>query len=241
MADWNVIRLESTSSTNDDAARSGAAWDVFVAREQTGGRGRIGHKWHSAPGMDLAMTAVLPVGGLDFARAATLPVAIGLAVARFVASRLGNATSGGATRAVALKWPNDVIAGGRKIAGILCERRGDNVCAGIGLNVRTRVFPPDIAARAVSLSLLGCETGPEEALHGVLDEIARLWAAWRENGLGDFMDEISSIDWLKGSVVEVTQTDGDRSPVRGLCSGISPDGALVVGGRKIWAGEGVRA
>ena len=149
MIDWRIHHKAETASTNRDA-RAGAHGDVYIADFQTAGRGRLDHKWLSPPGTNLMMSAVLDVGGLSPEAVSTLPLVVGLAVVRAVRSFLSAADA----RTVALKWPNDVLVGGRKVAGILCERNGDAVIVGIGINVKQRIFPPEIAARAISLAAL---------------------------------------------------------------------------------------
>ena len=132
-----------TESTNLDA-REGVHGDVFTADEQTAGRGRLDHRWLSPPGANLMLSAVLDVADLPPEQIVTLPLAVGLAVHACIARFLPD-------RPIALKWPNDVYVSGLKIAGILCERHGDSVVAGIGVNVNQTVFAPEIAARATSL------------------------------------------------------------------------------------------
>ncbi|MCR5415124.1 MAG: biotin--[acetyl-CoA-carboxylase] ligase [Kiritimatiellae bacterium] len=222
---WRIFRKAQTVSTNIDA-RAGRPGDVFTALWQSAGRGRLDHKWLSAPGKNLMMSAVLDASGLPPEHAATLPLAVGLAVAD------------AAGPSAMVKWPNDVLAGGLKLAGILCERHEDCVIAGIGVNVNETRFPPAIAARATSLALLyGREFSLDEVLYAVLDALAVRFVQWRKGGLAPLMDELSSRDFLKGRVISVVQTDDDGSPVSGRCSGIAPDGTLTVAGRSIWAGE----
>ena len=139
-------RKETTASTNADA-REGRPGDVFVAEFQTAGRGRLDHEWHAARGENLTFSVVLDAADASPAEVATLPLVVGLAVTRAVGELLGNSSL------VAVKWPNDVLVGGKKICGILCERNGDAVIAGVGLNVNQIDFPAEIAVRATSLRL----------------------------------------------------------------------------------------
>jgi len=157
----------------------------------------------------------------------TLPLVVGLAVRR---------VTGGA-----VKWPNDVLVDGRKIAGILCERNGDNVICGIGVNVNQTVFPAEIAARATSLRLVrGDAQDLDAVLAALLAELGALYETWRAGGFAAVYAELAAHDALKGAVVSVRQTDGDPAPVEGLCGGIGVDGALLVAGRPVYAGEAVR-
>ena len=217
---FRIFRKATTESTNLDA-RAGAHGDVFVARAQTAGRGRLDHRWLARPGENLTFSAVLSVAGLP------LPLVAGLAVRR---------VTGGA-----VKWPNDVLVDGRKIAGILCERDGDNVICGIGVNVNETAFPADLAARATSLKLVrGAAQDLDAVLAALLAELGALYETWRAGGFAAVYAELAAHDALKGTAVAVFQTDGDPEPVKGLCGGIRADGALLVAGRPVFAGEAVR-
>lgn len=248
---WKVHFLDETGSTNDDAA-SGGAWEAWTARSQRAGRGRIGHEWHSAPGENLILSAVLPLPA-DAAHAATLPLAVGLAVARAAQTFLDTWSAGDAAPRPAtqppnlpttqppnhptIKWPNDILAGGRKLAGILCERHGDTAVAGIGLNVRQTQFPPELASRAVSLALCGSSASVDDVRNAVLDNLSDVVETWLRGGFQAIWPQIAQIDALKGRYVAVSRTDGDPSPARGVCGGIAPDGSLIVAGERVWAGE----
>lgn len=227
---WRIHHATETVSTNLDA-RAGRHGDVYCADFQTAGRGRLDHRWLSPPGANLMMSVVLSVDGLDPARVSTLPLVVGLAVVRALKPVLPGAE-------VELKWPNDVFVDGRKISGILCERQGDAVIAGIGVNVRQSSFPPEIAARATSLALCGAQASSVAAVRdAVLVEIAALYALWRESGFAAVHPSVVAVDFLKGRSVAVRQTDDDAAPVVGVANGICADGALDVGGVRIYAGE----
>ena len=224
---WRIFHRAATESTNTDA-RAGVPGDVFTADFQTAGRGRLDHRWESTKGENLMMSAVLDVADLAPESAATLPLVVGLAVAdalRFAGE-------------MRLKWPNDVLAGGRKIAGILCERHGDSVIAGMGVNVNQTSFPGEIAARATSVALLtGKCADVARVRDGVLAALAARYGAWRGGGLEAVLGDLAAADYLKGRQVEVSQTDDDAAPVAGICGGIAADGALIVGDVRIYAGE----
>ncbi len=163
-ASLRVLRHDVVDSTNECAhaaleageARDG---DVHVARGQTRGRGRLGRRWESPPGEGLYVSLVhLPPPPGPHAPAVTM--AAGLALLDLL---LGL----GVERA-RLDWPNDVVAGGAKLAGVLVESRGfvperPHFVIGVGLNVRQSSFPEELlSARAVtSLHLLGIQTEPE--------------------------------------------------------------------------------
>ena len=227
---WRLYHKESTLSTNLDA-RQGRPGDVFTADEQTAGRGRLDHPWHSGKGENLALSAVLDVTDLPAEHVATLPLMVGLGVAQAVERLLGGRRTG-------IKWPNDVLVAGRKIAGILCERHGERVIAGLGVNVNARRFPDAFAARATSFALEGAANVPVAAVReAVLAELARLYPVWRGQGLSAFYAQIAERDVLKGKIVEVSQSAGDARRVRGICGGIAPTGVLRVGDEPVYAGE----
>lgn len=230
MIDWHIFHKRETLSTNTDA-RAGRHGDVFTADFQTAGRGRLDHKWLSDRGENLMMSAVLDVAALDVAHAATLPLAAGLAVVKTVSAFLG------AEADVKLKWPNDVYVTGLKIAGILCERVGDNVIVGIGINVRQKRFPEEILTRATSLELNGSLASVDEVRDALLKNLSAVYEVWGDGGFEAVYPEISAVDWLKDREVSVMQTDGDSEPISGRCGGIAPDGSLIIDGRSVWAGE----
>jgi len=253
MSPWRIHHRKDTVSTNLDA-HSGAPGDVFTADYQTAGRGRLDHKWLSPPGTNLMMSVVLSVEGLSPEHVSTLPLVAGLAVARGLSPLTGGLSP-------KLKWPNDVLVDGRKLAGILCERQGDNVIVGVGVNVGQRDFPPEIAALATSLALLGEGTVPSTLWPSmpcgdssslfvlglvpsmgvvrdrILAELGELHAIWRENGFAAVYPQIVAVDALRGQFLSVLQTDDDTTPISGICGGILPDGSLDVGGVPVYAGE----
>jgi BirA family biotin operon repressor/biotin-[acetyl-CoA-carboxylase] ligase len=165
---WGVPLVEafaSIGSTNDRAAElaatGAAAYTVVLADEQTAGRGRRGARWWSPPGHGLLMSVVAPSGGgtagvpvvvpsggaAGGAGAGTcLPLVVGLSVAEAV-ERLAPEAD------VRVKWPNDLLLGGRKLGGVLCEASGDTVVVGIGLNLRrpARTVPDPVMGLATSL------------------------------------------------------------------------------------------
>ena len=235
---WRIHRRDETESTNIDAL-AGSHGDVFTADFQTAGRGRLDHRWISPPGTNLMMSAVLDVSGMAPDRVATLPLVAGLSVAKALEG------IGARVRSVpwlegrvALKWPNDVLVDGRKIAGILCERHGDNVVVGIGVNVRQREFAPEIAGSATSLLLAtGREMKVSQVRGEVLGQLLKWYGIWKERGFVAVHPEVAAVDFLKGRTLEVLQTDEDPQPLRGDCGGIMPDGTLDVGGTPVYAGE----
>ena len=226
---WTIHHKHVTESTNLDA-RAGKPGDVFTADEQTAGRGRLDHTWLSQPGKNLMLSVVLDATGVSPAEVATLPLVVGLAAA--------TATSLLLLRQTLIKWPNDVLIYNRKLAGILCERHGDSVIAGVGINVNQKVFAPEIALRATSLMQIDGQERPLETVRrAFLKTLAPFYDSWRQNGFSAIHPLVAACDALKGKEVSVLQTDSDPAPVTGLCGGIQDDGTLLVGDTPIFAGE----
>jgi BirA family transcriptional regulator, biotin operon repressor / biotin---[acetyl-CoA-carboxylase] ligase len=227
-----LVVAGETASTNDDARVAAAAGAphgaAFLADAQTAGRGRGGHTWHSPPGENLYISMIarprVPASSV-----APVALVVGVAIARVIEAR---------GVPVWIKWPNDVLAGearegepailsAKKLAGVLVEGqlKGGEVTSlviGAGVNVRARSFPPEIAARATSLAILGVQdldrsTLAAEILAGVGAAVARFEA----DRLDGFLADLGQFDALVGARVEV-------SGVRGVASGIDDDGLLLV-------------
>lgn len=228
---WRLHALDSVGSTNDEAARLaevGASEGTVVwAREQTGGRGRRGRHWASAVGNLYCSTVLRP--DCMAQRAAELGFVAALAVADLV--RDG--------RAVRVKWPNDVLVEGGKLAGILPESsvggggEVEHVVLGIGVNVG---FAPQLAEMRYPGAMLGGTV--VAALEGLTAGLARWLAAWRMKGFGAIRTA-----WLEragplGASVDVRLGE---ELVSGRFAGMDRDGALLldtaVGPRRIVSGE----
>ena len=235
--DWRITHKSVTESTNKDAL-GGKPGDVFVADMQTAGRGRLDHRWLSPPGENLMMSAVVDVADVPPQETATLPLVAGLAVAQAVSGVLSVQGNGSRAADVKIKWPNDVLIDRRKICGILCERNGDSVIIGIGVNVNQTVFAPEISGRATSICLeLGSSHDVEHVRDVVLSRLSECTERWRRNGFAALLPELSAFDCLMGRRVAVRRTDDDSAPADGMCGGIRPDGMLDVAGEAISAGE----
>ena len=237
---WKIHHKRETESTNLDA-RDGEPWDVFTADYQTAGRGRLDHKWLSPPGANLLMSAVLSVEGLSPEQVSTLPLVVGLAVAKgltpFFKGFSGSVPNFSGSVPM-IKWPNDVLIGGKKVAGVLCERNNDKVIVGIGINVEKQDFPPELQDKAISLGSVHNFSGSVPKVRSaVLGQLGWLYGIWRENGFGAVWPEIAALDCLRGQTLSVRQTDDDAAPIAGVCGGIQRDGSLDVGGVKVYAGE----
>ncbi len=232
---------ESLVSTNDRLkalARGGAPeWTAVLADRQTGGRGRESRTWVSPPGGLYLSVLLRP----RFERVGLLPLAAGVAVAE-AAGELGVAT--------ALKWPNDVLASGRKLAGVLAEAASgpsgvEWVVLGIGVNVSPEFggLPVEIQATVTSLLAEGAgDVDPAAVAAPVLAHLAVCYDALRSRP-GDVLASwrARAVPWW-GSEVEA-RTGGIQ--VRGRLVDLDEEGALVIeleGGekRRLLSGEVAR-
>jgi len=225
-----VVYRPVTFSTMDDAralAEAGCpTGTVAAAGYQQKGRGRMpGRSWVSPPGEGLAATVVLRIPDLGFPLG-ELTLRAGLAAACGIQDTAGISTW--------IKWPNDVLAvvagaaAPRKVAGLLCEARGDTALVGIGVNCGQKAFPPEIAATAASLlQACGRAVQPAAVLAAILRRLkgCAADAGWR--------DGLRARLHLRGERVEVHFTGSDRS-IHGVLRDVSDEGGLVLelsGGR----------
>jgi BirA family biotin operon repressor/biotin-[acetyl-CoA-carboxylase] ligase len=158
-----IVVLSEATSTQDAARRLGArAGDAVVALRQVAGRGRLGRRWHDPEGEGVAVTIVAELAPPEHMAAAGA-VGCAEAVERFLG------------RMVGIKWPNDVMVEGRKIAGLLVETGERLARIGIGVNVTQRAWPANLADRAVSLAQLGVVTDRLEVLEALLRAVPQAW------------------------------------------------------------------
>ena len=217
-------RVESTQAIVFAMAAEGAAdRTVILADSQAAGRGRRGRTWQDEPGASLLISILLRPQ-LTPAQLPTLSLTAGVALAEALASAAGLHAR--------LKWPNDVLAGGRKLAGILLESRGlaPVVALGIGVNITQDDFPPELAERATSVRLAGGSCNRETLLTALLPSLD-LWRGrleregfapvrerWRT--LADTLGRTVTVDGVTGVAVDVDEdgallleTDGRRQRV----------------------------
>ncbi len=212
-----IHHIPTTASTNDDMAalaRDGAPEGSWLrADAQTGGRGRQGRVWLSPPGNLYASTLVRRIAG-D-------PPAPSLALLAAVA--LDELLQGwvGADRLM-IKWPNDLLADGAKISGILLEGVGDAVIVGIGANLAH--FPADIGRPATSLAALGLSPpDPADFVADLAASFAAWLARWRGEGLGVVLARWQARAHPPGTALRVQAPEG---VLDGLYDGLEADGAL---------------
>jgi BirA family biotin operon repressor/biotin-[acetyl-CoA-carboxylase] ligase len=247
-----VTHLPTTGSTNTLAilaAQEGAAGGVWVADEQTAGRGRGGHTWHSAAGDGLYVSVLLRPR-LMGADALKLSLAAGLAAQHAVAEAAGIG--------IDLRWPNDLMVSGgdgveRKFGGILTESAmdgGDGALAyavvGIGMNLNHPELPQELRGIATSLRMVcGERVSRERVLVALLRELesqvgrleSEVWGGGKEGVTGRF--ERAST-WVRGLRVRVDEEDG----YTGVTDGLNERGLLRVllddGTRRVVRHGGVR-
>jgi BirA family biotin operon repressor/biotin-[acetyl-CoA-carboxylase] ligase len=205
------------------AERGESPGTVVLADEQTAGRGRFDRSWVSPPGVNLYFSLILRPA-LATVDAPLLTLALGLAVAE--------ALRQGAGVACDLRWPNDVLLGGKKCCGILTElaAEGDrvrHVIAGIGVNVNQAEMPAELAATATSLRL---ETGREHSREALLDEILRqadhFTGLLVEGGAPAIVELFTrASSYARGKRVVVVDGGTGRT---GLTAGLTPAGTLLL-------------
>ncbi len=228
---WTLVALDSVGSTNDEAARladAGAPEGTVVwSRQQTGGRGRRGRQWASPPGNLYSSTILRPDCAAP--RAAELGFVAALAVADIVPPG----------RPLRVKWPNDVLVDGGKVAGILLESaigqtgQVQHVVAGIGVNVGFAPQLPEMRYRGAALG-----GSVEAALEKLTAALAARLAEWRRDGFATVRAAWLAKAGPLGAEVDVKL--GEQL-VHGRFAGLDREGALLLetaaGPRKIVSGE----
>lgn len=213
------------ASTNDRAlawAREGAPHGAMVtADRQTAGRGRLGRPWASPETGDLYVSLVVKPGPTRRLGALGLAVGVGLreGLAAWLPARL--------------KWPNDLLVGGRKLAGVLCEARWTagtpEIVVGFGVNVARTSFDGDLAERATSLAReLPDPPARAEVLAAVLVRLEAALDLFLASGFPAIRARYEAHCALRDRTVSVELADGTgaREPARAL--GLDDDGALRV-------------
>jgi BirA family biotin operon repressor/biotin-[acetyl-CoA-carboxylase] ligase len=207
----HFAELDSTNRHVLDAARAGAPESlVAVADVQTAGRGRFDRTWQAPPGSSLLVSALVRTPG-DAG-----PVVMAAAVA------LAGAVADVAGVAARLKWPNDLVVGDRKLAGLLAERDGEALVVGVGCNVNWDGFPPDLADAATSCNLeAGHPVDRDRLLTAFLDGFAAMLARG-DDVLGEYRARLATL----GRRVRVEPLRGET--LLGTALDVTGDGALVV-------------
>lgn len=212
--------VAETGSTNADLAKRLSAGEHvpegawLVADRQTAGKGRQGRAWSDGHGNFMGSTVVRRAA--QDPAAPTLALLAGLALYETVSPLLAP------PHALSLKWPNDLLLGGAKLAGILLEGVGDAVIVGIGVNL---AHAPELADRATA-SLGGHGPAPDRDLFA--GELARQWSLdldrWRQFGLDPVLRRWTALAHGEGTPLTVHEPDG--SIATGTFAGLAHDGAL---------------
>jgi BirA family biotin operon repressor/biotin-[acetyl-CoA-carboxylase] ligase len=229
---WDVHYVEQTASTNSDLlalARAGApAGTVLRAGHQTAGRGRLGRTWKASPGSSLLASILLDTEPVPFVTVSRVALAASDACRHLAGVE------------AALKWPNDLVVGDRKLAGLLAESDGGpTVVVGIGCNVRR---PPSAAGPPEAVHPLGADLsaapGPVPGPGALLDELLERLDRWLDRTPDEVLAAYRSRCATLGRDVRVVLPGQD---LEGRAAGITPAGELevVVGGvtRVVRAGD----
>ena len=228
---WTWLDLAETDSTNNAADKLCTETNcpcIVTAKRQTAGRGRRGHSWISDEG-NLFMSFAFPA---ELDNIGQIAVLSGLAVLKTVRAFCPDVS-------LLLKWPNDVLADGAKISGILFERaRNGFWIMGIGINV---VSHPETAAagyRTAGLNALGAATDRLKVLHKFVAIWDEMIFYWKQEGFNAFKRQWLDNAYNLGKTIIVKQGDKEIS---GILSGLNDDGSLQleIAGKmhKILAGD----
>ncbi|MDQ4419992.1 biotin--[acetyl-CoA-carboxylase] ligase [Sphingobium sp. DEHP117] len=215
-----VRLVGETGSTNDDMKALAAAGEPegawLRADRQSAGKGRMGRAWLGEAGNLYASTLVrlTPQDPPAHSLALVLAVAVHDALSEFTGAGV-----------LSLKWPNDIMAGNAKLAGMLLERAGDAVVLGVGINVASAPSLPD--RRTACLRDLGVEAA--DAAH-ILERVAEHFAAWlarwRTYGLEPVARAWQERAHRPGTPLMVELPDGER--ISGTFEALDPQGALIL-------------
>ncbi|MFB8273948.1 biotin--[acetyl-CoA-carboxylase] ligase [Nocardia colli] len=229
--------VESTGSTNADLiARAGepdADRAVLLAEAQEQGRGRHARTWVSPPRAQISLSLLVRLDGIEPAVLGWLPLLTGIAVVDALRATAGVAAN--------LKWPNDVLIDGRKVAGILAEVATGNaapaVVIGMGLNVSlTETELP--VPHAISLTIAGAEnTDRTQIVLSMLTEFARRFTAWRDAGWQTTDLAAAYRERCATLGVQVrAELPGGRT-LTGIATDIDDAGRLLIGDQPVSAGD----
>lgn len=210
---YRYERVGSTMDVIHELAAGGAeAGTAVVAAEQLEGRGSRGRSWHSPlGGLWLSLLFRPPaVGAIE-----VMSLRAGLTVAEALDSLVSHPLQ--------LKWPNDLMLGGRKVGGVLCEARWQGetlgwIAVGIGMNIRNRV-PEELSSEAVSLESVRPGASVEEVADALVPALRRLDLSAGSLSPQE-MKRFAGRDWLRGQRI--------GQPVSGTAAGLREDGALLV-------------
>ncbi len=213
--------LDSTNTTLMRQADTLPHGFLLTAGHQTAGKGRLGRRWEDRPGASVCFSLLLrPEKPL--AEPGVLPLLFGLGCAEGLSDRTG--------REIGLKWPNDLILAGGKLAGILCESRpaGDGMAyvCGVGLNRAQQAADFEGLPHAISLAMAGVPPLPAEDLIACMTEgFERVYDRWQEVGFAALSSRYAARCVTLGRRVRAL---GIEPPLEGIAEAIAPDGALLI-------------
>ena len=220
-----VVEIDSTNSYARRLAEQGAAeGEVVIAESQTQGRGRLGRHWVSPPHVNLYFSIILRP---------TLPPAQAPQITLMAAVALAETLEWFLPVPPVIKWPNDILVDGKKLAGILtemsCDAEGvDYVILGIGVNLNypLDLMPDEIRQRATSVFALSKKTVSREAfLRRLIQDLDRCYGEIQGTGFAQIASRWESYFGLRGQRVRVELLD---QVVLGTAQGIDRDGALLL-------------
>ncbi|MFA0770379.1 MAG: hypothetical protein REDVDVYQ_000884 [Candidatus Fervidibacter sp.] len=214
---------ERVSSTQDEAkawVQQGAPHGgMVIADEQTKGRGRWGRTWFSPPRKNLHLTLTMKLPA-EHPPLGTLSLLTGVAIVEALRQRFSVPAF--------VKWVNDVVVDGKKLAGILIEGvGGDWVLIGIGVNVNLAEteLPDELRTTATSLQMVkGAPVDRREVLSALLVSLESWWERWAQGAMGSVWQALEGWDWLRDKSVTAHLPDG--TTLHGFAVGITPDGGL---------------
>lgn len=194
-----VYLLDTVSSTNDYAftlvERKEPA--VVVARRQTKGRGRFRRRWFADEESLIFSLLFFPKPG--FPTLASITQVAGLALCRAIETVAG----AGASPSAQLRWPNDVVINGKKVAGILCEQRREALVVGIGVNVNQQTMPENLSEAGSLFMVYGYRLDKMRILEQFLNEFFKMVEMMERGNVGTIWDEIKKRSAVMHHRVEV--------------------------------------
>ena len=217
------IRIFDRVSSTQDAARElvqkhAAGGTVILAESQIRGRGRFGKSWFSPPGSGILVSVILYPR--KFSKVNIISIAAAIAAANAIEKVSG-------LRAL-VKWPNDIVISGRKIAGVLIETAGKALIVGIGVNVNIDIedFPPAIRESATSvLRELGRKVSRIALIRELLIQIEHYYCELEDSGIVSILREFRELSYVTGR--QVTVFSKGRI-LEGEALSVDDEGALVV-------------
>ncbi len=218
--------VNSTSTYLADMDRENAVHGTIVAADQqTAGRGRMDRTWHSPPGENLYFSVLL-LPELIPAKAPQLALVTAAALIRVLKKRFPGLYPG-------VKWPNDILVQGRKLAGILCEMKTEmndihRVIIGIGINVNSTIgsYPQELRESAISLlDATGSISNRQELIADIAAELENMYEQWLKKGLAPLIRLLEENSAMRDQEVIVLLQNRE---IQGTARGLSDEGYLIL-------------